>query len=164
MLLFFLLGLADLSVLSDSLGFPLLPSALQKVILIFNSRKVRVMLQVPSSTVVLNSTDNWKISLIVEIWVASTFYLQKQHIGTDFPSFSKLRFTCLFVLSPLSSYVFYEDKGVESNFLLHSTSGKKKKKVIQSLPKSKNESPFGVFQMQLSNWTGVYSKSKKYYR
>lgn len=60
MLLFFLLGLANLSVLSDSLGFPLLLSALQEVILIFNSRKVRVMLQVPSSTVVLNSTDNWK--------------------------------------------------------------------------------------------------------
>lgn len=74
-------GLAALSLLclsSDSLGCPLPPSfALQKVILIFNSRKVRLTLQVPSSTVVLNSTDKTgKVSLIVEVLVPSTFYLQ----------------------------------------------------------------------------------------
>lgn len=60
MLPFFHFELAALSLLSDSPGCPLPPSTLQKVVLIFNSRKVRVMLQVPSSTVVLNSTDNWK--------------------------------------------------------------------------------------------------------
>lgn len=53
-------GLATLSLLSDSLGCPPPPSALHKVILIFNSRKVRVLLQVPSSTIVLKNTDNWK--------------------------------------------------------------------------------------------------------
>lgn len=101
-------GLATLSLHSDNLGCPLPPSSiLQKVILIFNSRKIGVTLQVPSSAVVLNSTDNWKISLIVEIWVDSTFSLQLQCTGTDFLSLSKPSLTYLFILSPLSSCIFY---------------------------------------------------------
>lgn len=82
------------------------------------------MLQVPSSTVVLNSTDNWKSFLNCRDLSSFYFLFAEAAYWHRFPHLSKLRFACLFCHLFLLMY-FMETKEQKVIFCLVALQEKK---------------------------------------